>query len=625
MLRTRLMLGLLLLLIILFSMGLYSINRWSDLGRRIEALNREDDSACQAVENLKHAGAAMNTVLLRRLAGDSASTPVEYGKASADFSRAQQTLEGLPLDHEEKSALKAVEKNFKRYQKAALSIVAAPASTNTLSAATDLGKATTELALRVDDLTMAHRRAMDIGAHGPAGAIAEMKRFVGFLMVLALAATILAWMGLNRGLLEPLRTLTSSIQQVGAGTLQQEIPVPDNHELGMLALSFNRMATQVREYRASASGELSRLNMTIRATLASFPDPIFVLNSEGSVEFRNPEADQLAMQLLFSGVTRLPEKVDEKVEDVRRTGKDYLPTLFQEAIKFHLNGQDRYFLPRIVLLRNEKKETFGVAVILEDVTRMLLLDDVKSNLIATVSHELKTPLTSVRMVIYLLHERTVGELNAKQADLILTAREDADRLLRTLNDLLDLAKLEQGPTSLALVPATAEEIIQASVQETREAAHAAGIKVGVEIAPDLPGVEIDRQRIAYVLANLLTNAIKYAPAGSAVGVRGEKGTMREGGPGVRISVKDQGPGIRPEHQEHIFERFYRVPGTQKKGAGLGLSIAREITVAHHGEIGVISLPGAGCEFFFLLPISLQAQAKGQSQFAIQPDAAQSFV
>jgi signal transduction histidine kinase/HAMP domain-containing protein len=456
---------------------------------------------------------------------------------------------------------------------------------------------------------------MDIGEHGPAGAITEMKRFVGFLMVLALLATILAWMGLNRGLLEPLRTLTSSMQQVGAGTLQQEISVPDNHELGTLARSFNRMAMQVREYRASASGELSRLNMTIRATLASFPDPIFVLNSEGAVEFRNPEADQLAMQLLFSGVTRLPRKVDEKVEDVRRTGKDYLPTLFQEAIKFHLNGQDRYFLPRIVLLRNEKKETFGVAVILEDVTRMLLLDDVKSNLIATVSHELKTPLTSVRMAIYLLHERTVGELNAKQADLILTAREDADRLLRTLNDLLDLAKLEQGATSLALTRATPAEIIQGSVQETREVAHAAGMTVTVEIDPGLPGVEVDRQRIAYVLSNLLTNAIKYSPEGSAILVRGEMGTMREGKPAVRISVKDQGPGISPEHQEHIFERFYRVPGTEKKGAGLGLSIAREIATAHHGEIGVISVPGSGCEFFFLLPAALQSTEQTQSQIA----------
>ena len=204
------------------------------------------------------------------------------------------------------------------------------------------------------------------------------------------------------------------------------------------------MAEQLRDYRANTSDELLRLNMTIRATLASFPDPIFVLNSEGTVEFRNPEADELALKLLFAGVTRLPKQVDERVEEVRKTGEDFLPTQFQDAIKFHIDGQDRYFLPRIVLLRNDKGATFGVAVILENVTRMLLLDDVKSNLISTVSHELKTPLTSVRMALYLLVEKTVGPLNEKQHDLVDTAREDADRLLHTLNDLLDLARARAG-------------------------------------------------------------------------------------------------------------------------------------------------------------------------------------
>ena len=296
-------------------------------------------------------------------------------------------------------------------------------------------------------------------------------RFIALLMIVALAATILAFLGLNRGLVHPLRTLTASIQQVGAGNLDQKIPVLDSYELGTLARSFNQMAEQLKEYRATASVELMRLNQTVRSTLSSFPDPIFVLNSEGGVEFRNPEADQLAVQLLFSGVTRLPKQVDDQVEHVRKTGQDYLPTLFQQAIKFRLHGQDRYFLPRIVLLRDDNKQTFGVAVILEDVTRMLLLDDVKSNLIATVSHELKTPLTSVRMALYLLFEKTVGSLNDKQMDLVATAREDADRLLRTLNDLLDLARLEQGPSQLNLTLSSPAELVEEAVHDARELDH----------------------------------------------------------------------------------------------------------------------------------------------------------
>jgi len=241
-------------------------------------------------------------------------------------------------------------------------------------------------------------------------------------------------------------------------------------------------------------------------------------------------------------------------------------------------------------------------VILENVTRMLLLDDVKSNLISTVSHELKTPLTSVRMALYLLVEKTVGPLNEKQHDLVVTAREDADRLLHTLNDLLDLARLEQGPALLDLEPVLPAKLVEHAVHNAREVAQASNTTIESEIAPGLPEIRVDQQRIAYVFANLLTNAVKYSPPGSRVLVRAETGKTRSGRGSVRFSVADQGPGIAPEHQEHIFERFYRIPGTNKSGAGLGLSIAREIVVAHGGEMGVLNAEGGGSEFMFVMPV-----------------------
>ncbi len=142
-------------------------------------------------------------------------------------------------------------------------------------------------------------------------------------------------------------------------------------------------------------------------------------------------------------------------------------------------------------------------------------------------------------------------------------------------------------------------------RSTREIVHAASLKLRSKVAPGLPDVAIDAQRIAYVFTNLITNATKYSPASGEIPDRGTAGRTRAGKSSVRFSVKDQGPGISPEHQEHIFERFYRVPGTNKTGAGLGLSIAREIVVAHGGEIGVISQPGMGSEFFFVIPLPVE--------------------
>ena len=599
------MLGLICLLIIVLAMGLYSINQCSELGRRIQKISASHDSVGQDITQMKQGCAAMTGALLTLATGEGDRSHEEFQKASTKFNDAldRETQRTRIPQAEEDLIIKLVN-TFKTYDTKARAFLASPESAPSWrSDAGKLGQQTAALFDLADQLALAHEQEISEGNESSTNDILNTVRLLWFMMIVALAATLMAYLGLSRGLLRPLKSLTSSIKQIGEGHLNQNVPVVSHDELGALAYSFNQMAAQLRQYQSNTSVELLRLNETIRATLASFPDPVFVLNSEGSVEFRNPAADQLAVKLLFAGVTRLPAKVDEKVEEVRASGKDYLPAVFAEAVKFHLDGQDTYFLPRIVQLRTEKGVTFGVAVILENVTRMLLLDDVKSNLIATVSHELKTPLTSVRMALYLLHENTVGPLNEKQAELAAAAKEDADRLLRTLNDLLDLARLERGSAPLQVVELTPADLVSSAERATRDVVQAGGFILKTEIAPNLPIVPVDRQRIAYVFTNLITNATKYSPGAGEIKVSAQTGQTRTGKPCVRFSVKDQGPGITPEHQDHIFERFYRVPGTNKSGAGLGLSIAREIVAAHGGEIGVISRPGEGSEFFFVIPLA----------------------
>lgn len=612
MLRTRLTLGLVCLLLILLAMGLYSINQCGELGRRIEAITRDNDRAGLSIQRMKRSGAAMTGALLSLVTNDPAQSKNDFAAASNSFEEAlAEENSRHSASPEEKKEIEKLNEAYAAYKERANALLKSPDQPDVTrrTTANRLGRNTSQLLDLVDQLALAHVEGLSSGNQDTHAAVIGTVRSLILLMMTAGIVAIYASMRLRRGLLEPLMSVTSSIRQVGEGNLDQTVPVLSKDELGVLALTFNQMAAQLRQYQANTSEELIRLTMTIRATLASFPDPIFVLNSQGVVEFRNPEADQLAMKLLFAGVTRLPQNVDEKVEQVRASGQDYLPTLFKDAIKFHLDGQDHYFLPRIVLLRDDHREVFGVAVILENVTRMLLLDDMKSNLVATVSHELKTPLTSVRMALYLLHEKAIGALNEKQTDLVSTAREDADRLLKTLNDLLDLAKLEQGSMQLELMNVAPADLVENAVREMREIARTAEVGLKTEIAPHMPDVRIDLQRMDYVITNLIANAIKYSPKGGEIIVRVAIGKTRNTQPGVRFSVKDQGPGIEADHQKHIFERFYRVPGTTKSGAGLGLSIAREVVTMHQGEIGVISRPGQGSEFFFVLPfLPVQAPA-----------------
>ncbi len=428
--------------------------------------------------------------------------------------------------------------------------------------------------------------------------VQKITRHVTQLMVTGILVALIiasyACYQLARSILEPIQSLTSATHELGAGNLEQLVPVTSNDELGDLAESFNKMAAKLRTYRQSTTEKILTLHRTMEATLASFPDPIFVLDAAGAVELMNPAADELAAALELKH--ELPEQLRETARRALTLGENFLPHSFKEAVSFRLHGQDQFFLPRIVPMRNESDAFIGVAVVLYDVTRFRLLDDAKTNLVATVSHEIKTPLTSVRMVLHLLLERTVGALTPQQNDLLLAAREDAERLLRILNDLLDLTRLEEGTSDLRKERITPGDLVQAAAEPAREAIKTAALVLRCEIEPDLPTVLVDRQRINHVFTNLLTNAIKYSqPFGEIIlhAARGEDG-------GVQFSVRDSGPGIPEDYQDRIFDRFYRVPGQTKNGAGLGLSIAREIVLAHGGRIGVKSRVEHGSEFYFVL-------------------------
>ncbi|HXD00678.1 MAG TPA: ATP-binding protein, partial [Verrucomicrobiae bacterium] len=222
--------------------------------------------------------------------------------------------------------------------------------------------------------------------------------------------------------------------------------------------------------------------------------------------------------------------------------------------------------------------------------------DAKTNLVATVSHEIKTPLTSVRMALHLLLEKTLGTLTPRQNDLLITARDDSERLLRILNDLLDLTRLEEGNSDLYKEKTPPSELVQTAADILRETIANKKLRLTLEIEPDLPPVLVDRQRINHVFTNLIGNAIKYSPPGGEIIMKAARTGERE----VEFSVLDEGPGVAEDYQDRIFDRFYRVPNQPKKGAGLGLSIAREIVLAHGGRIGIRNGLKGGSDFYFVL-------------------------
>jgi len=422
----------------------------------------------------------------------------------------------------------------------------------------------------------------------------DATRLMIVCIMVAMCIASYACYKLARSIVVPIQSLTRATAELGKGNLETPVPVLARDELGHLAESFNTMAAQLRAYRQSTTEKIMRMHRTMDSTLASFPDPVFVLNRDGSIELTNPAAMELSSVLGLGHA--LPERLQELARKALDSGENYLPHSFKEVMTFRLYGKENFFLPRILVMRDEDGELFGVAVVLHDVTRFRLLDDAKTNLVSTVSHEIKTPLTSVRMVLHLLLEKTIGPLTPRQNELLVTARDDAERLLHILNDLLDLTRLEEGNNDLYKEMTPPGDLIQNVADIMREALKPKDLKLTCTVEEGLPPVLVDRQRINHVFTNFLNNAIKYSPYGGEIVLSASRAADHE----VQFSVADHGPGVPEDYQDRIFDRFYRVPEQTKTGAGLGLSIAREIVVAHGGRIGVKNRQDKGSEFYFVL-------------------------
>jgi signal transduction histidine kinase len=248
-------------------------------------------------------------------------------------------------------------------------------------------------------------------------------------------------------------------------------------------------------------------------------------------------------------------------------------------------------------IRDSAGNTLGAAVLLEDITRFRLLDEVKTNLVATVSHELKTPLTSIRLVLHLLLEENVGPLLPKQLELLVDARDNAERLLTMINNLLDLARLEQGLSVLHTRTERPLDLLQSAADSFRPRAADRGVDLVIQDCPHLESVAVDVEQFQHALQNLLDNALAHTPQGGRITLAAEPAHDK-----VTFSVADTGSGIPPEHLAHVFDKYFRVPGDNVEGgSGLGLAIVREIVTAHGGNIACESRPGEETVFRISMP------------------------
>ncbi len=593
--KKRIFLGLTPLFVLLVAMGVYAVSLFTKLGNSVDVILRENFRSVIAGQQMKETAERMDSALSFSLVGEEERARKLYDQNLPVFRESLNAeLHNITVPGERELAEK-VQKLHERYTKSAETFWQAPTVEarrkmyfdEMLPTFTEV-KDTAQEIIRINQNNMveADREARALSA--------KSTRYMIFAILGGVAVAIYLAARLQRSILEPIHALTTVSKELGEGKLDQVVPVMSQDELGQLADAFNKMATKLRAYRQVMGDQILQARQMTEITFSAFPDPIIVLSADGRISFTNPAANTFLFKLgLKDG---LPPSVQQEVDGVFKGAPDYLPTSFDRVIVFRVDEQEVFVLPRVIGMRDEVGNIFGAAVVLQDVTRLRLLDEVKTNLVSTVSHELKTPLTSVRMGLHLLLEERIGSLNSKQTELLLAAREDSERLLRMINDLLDLAKLESGRTGLPGRTMEPQGLVVAAQEDLRALVESRGSRLVTKIAPGLPKVSVDPRQIAHVFSNFVSNAVKHTKPGEEIVLR----ARRQDGL-VRFSVIDQGPGIPAQFQSKIFDRFFRVPGSENTGAGLGLAIAKEIVLAQGGTIGIESTPGQGSEFYFDLP------------------------
>jgi two-component system, NtrC family, sensor histidine kinase KinB len=594
MLRTRLLFGLLPLLLVLVATGAYAIRVCHQLGGPLQRDLVADYRAALGCQDMRTSATLMSNSLALAPA-DLISARRSFDEHRAAFTRElmvqSESSAGKPRERFVEG-LDAAFQDFSRRCEAVLSGNANATLDGLRENEASLFRVLNSLDRLTENDYEASRDTEKRAEQLATTAVRILSVTIGAAVALS---ALLAWLTAS-SLLRPIKALTASAIALGEGDLDTAVPEFSEDELGILARSFNTMASKLRAYREATLARVLRTQRTMEATLTSAPDPLFVVSAEGNSEVRNPAAEELSRLPEFSD--GLPDSLAEPLASVLTTGEHYLPTDYARVVTFRVGREDRHYLPRILSIGDKLTEFKGAAVILQDVTKFRLLDDAKTNFVGTVSHELKTPLTGLRMAVYLLLEKTLGPLEPAQREMLESARDDADRLLKILDSLLDLTRLEAGASELERRKIGVTALLRPIADEARGFIAAAGQTLAVEEEPGLAEVNVDPDRLRHVFINLLSNASKYSAARGTITLTAASAPLGF----VRFGVRDEGGGIPPEAIPRLFDRFYRVPGQSKPGAGIGLAIAREIVVAHGGNIVCSSSPELGTEFQFLVPV-----------------------
>lgn len=407
---------------------------------------------------------------------------------------------------------------------------------------------------------------------------------------------------LPNNIANPIKELTASIKEIANKNYSERVHFMNHNEFGDLAKSFNTMAEKLQEYNDSNLYRLSFEKKRLETLINNMHDPIIGLDNQGLILFANDEALKIiglkAEDVIGKLATTLALTNDLMksliINDFQNDNKKALP------MKIFADGKESYFEKETVNITikptgEDQTIDIGDVIILRNITIFKELDFAKTNFIATVSHELKTPISSIKLSLQLLEKPETGNINNEQKQLIDSIKDDSERLLKITGELLELSQLETGNIQLNIEKSDPYEIVHYAIEAVKVPAEQKQIELIVDTEQNLPEIKADSEKTAWVLINFLTNAITYSSENSKIIVK-----LKNENNQIVFQVIDTGKGIDSRYKTKVFDKYFQVPGSHKSGTGLGLAISKEFIEAQNGKIGVETELGLGSTFYFKL-------------------------
>lgn len=426
--------------------------------------------------------------------------------------------------------------------------------------------------------------------------------------MIAVSLSIVTMLQFTKRIIEPAERLTETVHQIGRGRLDLKLDIVTNDEIGELSREFNKMTERLRRYEEMNIQQIIAEKNKSETIVESIADAIIVCDADRRIQLLNQSAVDLLQVHEADAIGRPASSVirDPRLRDIL-AGADDGAAREEPYLSFRYRNKTIYLRPRVTVIPSRGGvDRGGMVLVLQDVTLYKEIDKMKSDFMAAVSHEFRTPLTSINMGVDLLRQKLLGPLSPEQEELLAGAKQDCDRLTKMVRELLQLSRLEAGKIEVKAEPFDVAAAIESTLQPLKLPFQEKGVELAVSAEPGLPPLVGDEQQFSWVVSNLVSNALRYTEPGGTVEIR----SARDDG-AILVQVRDTGRGIPEDQIDKIFDKFVQVKAQQVAtpgSVGLGLAIAKEIVELHGGTIWAESVVDRGSTFSFRIPVGREAAA-----------------